>query len=632
MALTQFTNLDFDQIKTSIRDYLRTNSNFTDYDFEGSNFSVLINALAYNTYINSYNANAIVSEVFLDSATLRENVVSRAKEIGYLPRSRTSARANISFFVDTSNLTSNPLTITLKKGSVCVSSTSFNSTNYSFCILDDITVPVIDGIASFDNITVYEGNFITENYTYNDSQKFILSNIGIDTSLLSITVRDSVSSTFSQKYNLSKNIFGVDETSKVFFIQEINDELYEIFFGDGVFGKKLENGNYVEATYITCSGEEVNGASGFSFTGRLFDNNGRIVVNDISRVTVDTAAFGGKSIETIDSIKKYAPRVYASQNRAVTSSDYETIVSQIYPEVESISAFGGENLTPPQYGKVFISIKPINGPYVSNLVKDNIKTALRKYAVAGIVPEIIDLKYLYVEFDSYVYYNPNFTVSPEALRTSISDNVTTYSKSKELNKYGARFKYSKFINLIDETSEAITSNITTIKIRRDLKVEQNKITNYEICFGNQFHIENCDGFNIRSSGFYVSGISGVVYLADQPLSDSIGNIFLFTTSDGESYTIIKNNAGKIDYTKGEIILYSINITDTVKSYGFDKIIEISAVPFSNDVIGLQDLYLQLDVSKSSINMVIDNISSGADISGSNYIKSSSYSNNKIIRK
>ena len=632
MTLTQFTNLDFDQIKTSIRDYLRTNSNFTDYDFEGSNFSVLINTLAYNTYINSYNANAIVSEVFLDSATLRENVVSRAKEIGYLPRSRTSARANISFFVDTSNLTTNPLTITLKKGSVCVSSTSFNSTNYSFCILDDITVPVIDGIASFDNITVYEGNFVTENYTYNDSQKFILSNIGIDTSLLSVTVRDSVSSSFSQKYNLSKNIFGVDEISKVFFIQEINDELYEIFFGDGVFGKKLENGNYVEATYITCSGENANGASGFSFTGRLFDNNGRIVVNDISRITVDTAAFGGKSIETIDSIKKYAPRVYASQNRAVTSSDYETIVSQIYPEVESISAFGGENLTPPQYGKVFISIKPINGPYVSNLVKDNIKSALRKYAVAGIVPEIIDLKYLYIEFDSYVYYNPNFTVSPEALRTSISDNVTTYSKSKELNKYGARFKYSKFINLIDETSEAITSNITTIKIRRDLKVEQNKITNYEICFGNQFHIENCDGFNIRSSGFYVSGISGVVYLADQPLSDSIGNIFLFTTSDGESYTIIKNNAGKIDYTKGEIILYSINITDTVKSYGFDKIVEISAVPFSNDVIGLQDLYLQLDVSKSSINMVIDNISSGADISGSNYIKSSSYSNNKIIRR
>ena len=623
MSLTQFTNLDFDQIKTSIRDYLRANSNFTDYDFEGSNFSVLINALAYNTYINSYNANAIVSEVFLDSATLRENVVSRAKEIGYLPRSRTSARANISFFVDTSNLTSNPLTITLKKGSVCVSSTSFNSTNYSFCILDDITVPVIDGIASFDNITVYEGNFVIENYTYNDSQKFILSNIGIDTSLLSITVRDSVASTFSQKYNLSKNIFGVDETSKVFFIQEINDELYEIFFGDGVFGKKLENGNYVEATYITCSGENANGASGFSFTGRLFDNNGRIVVNDISRVTVDTAAFGGKSIETIDSIKKYAPRVYASQNRAVTSSDYETIVSQIYPEVESISAFGGENLTPPQYGKVFISIKPINGPYVSNLVKDNIKTALRKYAVAGIIPEIIDLKYLYIEFDSYVYYDPNFTVSPEALRTNVFDSLSTYANSNSLNKYGARFKYSKFINLIDNVSEAITSNITKISIRRDLKIEPNKIATYEICFGNEFYVGS-----ILSSGFYVAGISSIVYLQD----DSNGNVNLISTDDGTSVNIIRRNIGTIDYKKGEIILFPINIKDTVKKFGIDNIIQISATPLSNDVIGLQDLYLQLDVSNSSINMIVDNISSGSDYSGSNFIKTSSYSENKIVRQ
>ena len=623
MTLTQFTNLDFDQIKTSIRDYLRANSNFTDYDFEGSNFSVLINTLAYNTYINSYNANAIVSEVFLDSATLRENVVSRAKEIGYLPRSRTSARANISFFVDTSNLTTNPLTITLKKGSVCVSSTSFNSTNYSFCILDDITVPVIDGIASFDNITVYEGNFVTENYTYNDSQKFILSNIGIDTSLLSVTVRDSVSSSFSQKYNLSKNIFGVDEISKVFFIQEINDELYEIFFGDGVFGKKLENGNYVEATYITCSGENANGASGFSFTGRLFDNNGRIVVNDISRVTVDTAAFGGKSIETIDSIKKYAPRVYASQNRAVTSSDYETIVSQIYPEVESISAFGGENLTPPQYGKIFISIKPINGPYVSNLVKDNIKTALRKYAVAGIIPEIIDLKYLYIEFDSYVYYDPNFTVSPEALRTNVFNSLSTYANSNSLNKYGARFKYSKFINLIDNVSEAITSNITKISIRRDLKIEPNKIATYEICFGNEFYVGS-----ILSSGFYVAGISSIVYLQD----DSNGNVNLISTDDGTKVNIIRRNIGTIDYVKGEIILFPINIKDTVKKFGIDNIIQISATPLSNDVIGLQDLYLQLDVSNSSINMIVDNISSGSDYSGSNFIKTSSYSENKIVRQ
>ena len=373
-------------------------------------------------------------------------------------------------------------------------------------------------------------------------------------------------------------------------------------------------------------------SSFFSFSGRIFDNNGGIVNNDISRITVNTPAFGGKSIESLDSIKRYAPRLYSAQNRAVTAADYEAIVPQIYPEVESISAFGGENLTPPQFGKVFISIKPINGEFLSNNVKDNIKSALRKYAVAGIVPEIIDLKYLYIEFDTSVYYNPNFTVSPEALRSNLIEIIQSYAKSTELNKYGGRFKYSKFLNLIDESSEAITSNITKIKIRRNLKVEVNKFATYEICYGNAFHIRNQNGNNIKSSGFYVPGINSVVYLADIPSSNGSGSIYLFTLSDDESINIVRRNVGEIYYTKGEIILYPINIRDTVKKFGFDNIIEIAAIPRSNDVIGLQDLYLQLDTSNSTVNMVVDNISSGADITGSNYISTSSYLEEKIIRR
>jgi hypothetical protein len=632
MSFTQFTNLDFDQIKTSIKDYLRANSDFTDYDFEGSNFNILINTLAYNTYINSYNANAIANEVFLDSATLRENVVARAKEIGYLPRSRTAARANISFFVDTSNLTTNPLTLTLKRGTVAVSSSQFNGGNFTFSILDDITVPVVNNLAFFNNITIYEGNFIVENFTFNDNQRFILSNIGIDTTLLSVTVRDSIESNFSSKYNLSKNIFEVRSDSKIFFIQEIEDEYYEIFFGDGIFGKKLENNNYIDVTYLTSSGDSANGSQSFSFSGRIFDNNGRIVVNDISKITVNTPAFGGKSIESIDSIKRYAPRLYSAQNRAVTASDYEAIVPQIYPEVESISAFGGENLNPPQYGKVFISIKPVNGEFLSNNVKDNIKAALRKYAVAGIVPEIIDLKYLYIEFDSSVYYNPNFTVSPEAIRSTLMDTIQSYGKSTELNKYGGRFKYSKFLNIIDNTSEAITSNITKIKIRRNLKVETNKFATYEICYGNPFHISNKTGNNIKSSGFFVPGINSTVYLMDVPTSDDFGTLNLFSVNDEQTVNILRKNIGEIHYLKGEIILYPINIRDTVKKFGFDNIIEISTIPKSNDIIGLQDLYLQLDVTNSVVNMVVDNISSGADITGSNYISTSSYTEQKIIRK
>lgn len=631
MTLTQFTNLDFDQIKTSIRDYLRANSNFTDYDFEGSNFTILINTLAYNTYINSYNANAIVNEVFLDSATLRENVVSKAKEIGYLPRSRTAARANISFFINTSNLTTNPLTLTLKKGTIAVTTSQFNNRNFTFSILDDITVPVIDGLAFFDSITVYEGNFIVENYTYNSNQRYILNNIGIDTSLISVSVRSSETASFSQKYILSRDIFEVRSDSRVFFIQEIEDEYYEIFFGDDIFGKKLENNNYIDITYITCSGEDANGATDFAFSGRVFDNNGRIVTADISRITVNSPAFGGKSIEDISSIKRYAPRLYSAQNRAVTSTDYETIVGQIYPEIESISAFGGENLTPPQYGKVFISIKPVNGEFLSNNVKNNIKSALRKYSVAGIVPEIIDLKYLYIEFDTSVYYNPNFTVSPEALRSNLIDIINSYAKSTDLNKYGGRFRYSKFLNLIDESSEAITSNITKIRIRRNLRAEVNKFATYEICYGNAFHIENSTGNNIKSSGFYIPGVISPVYLTDNPTSSEFGTINLFTISDDQTSNIVRNNVGQINYKEGEIILYPINIRDTIKKFGFDNIIEISATPRSNDVIGLQDLYLQLAVSNSTVNMVVDNISSGADITGSNYITTSSYSEGRIIR-
>jgi hypothetical protein len=631
MTLTQFTNLDFDQIKASIGDYLRANSNFTDYDFEGSNFTILINTLAYNTYINSYNANAIANEVFLDSATLRENVVARAKEIGYLPRSRTAARANISFFVDTNNLTTNPLTLTLKKGTIAVTSSQFNNKNFTFSILDDITVPVVDGLAFFENITVYEGNFITQNYTFNSNQKFILDNIGIDTSLISVSIRSSETANFSQKYTLSRDIFEVRGDSKVFFIQEIEDEYYEIFFGDDIFGAKLEDGNYIDITYITCSGEEVNGANNFVFSGRIFDNNGRIVTADISRVTVNSPAFGGKSIESIDSIKRYAPRLYSAQNRAVTSTDYETIVSQIYPEVESIAAFGGENLSPPQYGRVFISIKPVNGEFLSNNVKNNIKSALRKYAVAGIVPEILDLNYLYIEFDTSVYYNPNFTVSAEALRSNLIDIFNSYAKSTDLNKYGGRFKYSKFLNLIDESSEAITSNITKVKIRKDLRAEINKFATYEVCYGNSFHVARTEGNNIKSSGFYIAGINSIVYLTDVPTTRESGTINLFTLSDEQTSRVVRRDVGKIDYVKGEIILYPINIRDTVKKFGFDNIVEISAIPKSNDIIGLQDLYLQLSVSNSTVNMIIDNISSGADITGSNYISTSSYTEDKLIR-
>jgi hypothetical protein len=636
MALVNFTNLDFDQIKTSIRDYLRSNSNFTDYDFEGSNLSIILDILAYNTYISSYNANMVSNEVFIDSATLRENVVSIARSIGYTPRSRTASKANVSFFVDTSTAPSpqKPLTLTLKKGIVSTTSGSFSGVSYVYSIPDDITVPVIDGIADFSNITIYEGTYITETYTVNSldpNQRFILNNANIDSSLIRVEVRDG-SLGPRKKYIQSNNILDINSESRIFFIQEIEDQRYEIIFGDGIFGKKLINENIVEVSYVITNGESANGVSSFVFNGTIVDNNNFDVTSGISLISTNIAASGGKEIESVDSIKKYATRIYAAQNRAVTSSDYEAIIPQIYPEAESVSVFGGEDLDPPQYGKVFITIKPEGGFFVSNGVKDNIKSALKKYSVAGIVPEILDLKYLSIEIDSTIYYNNNNAPSSDYVSSVVSNNVQKYANSSELNKYGARFKYSKFLRIIDDSHESITSNITTVQMRRDLKPVLNSLATYEICFGNQFHIKNNDGFNIKSSGFYINGIEDPVYLTDVPDVNGItGIINVFRLDSADQYKIIVANAGTINYVKGEINLDAINILQTVKNDG-EPIIEISAIPESNDIIGLQDLYLNLNISDVSLEILPDKISSGDDPSGSTYTKTTSYSNGSIIRE
>jgi hypothetical protein len=640
MPLVNFTNLDFDQIKTTLRDYLRANSNFTDYNFDGSNLSSILDVLAYNTYITSYNANMVANELFIDSATLRENVVALARNIGYVPRSKKAASAVISFFVDTTNITPSPSTLTLKKGPVAATANQFGNQSFIFSILDDITVPVINNIASFDNIKVYEGILLSSSFTYtsnNPNQKFVLQNSGIDTDLISVIVKSSQNTNVSNKYSYQDSLFEINGESKVFFLQEIQDERYEIFFGDNVFGKSLSEGSYIEISYISTNGDSANGISNFSFSGRLIYNRNSqeyIITSGISLLSTGSISSGGESIESVESIKKFAPRIYASQNRALTVNDYETLIpAKIYPETESISVFGGEELVPPQYGKVFISIKPRTGAFLSNLIKENIKRDLKKYAVAGIVPEILDLKYLYLEVESKVYYNTNLAPSSEYVSTIILNNTNKYSESTEMNKYGARLKYSKFLKIIDESHEAITSNITKIQMRRDLRVALNSFAEYSIGFGNQFHIKSINGYNIKSSAFKTSDILQDVYLSDIPDSNQkTGSIFLFSVPNTSSSTptIIKRNVGRIDYVKGIITLNPINITSGKVKDG-QTIIEISAVPQSNDVIGLQDLYLQLDIANSTFEMIRDEISSGLDPSASNYIVSSSYNNGNLVR-
>ena len=634
MPFSNFTNLDFDQIKTSIKDYLRANSNFTDFDFDGSNFSVLIDTLAYNTYITAFNSNMIVNESFLDSATLRENVVSLAGNIGYTPRSRTAANAQISFDAE---IDSDVGTVTLQPGIVCTG--DIDNETYTFAITEKISANVINKVAKFENINVYQGNYLEKEFTYDGSldQRFILDNSFIDTSKIAVYVRFSTDSGDGIQYSLVNDIITVDSDSKIFLIKEIQDEKYELKFGDGFFGKKLgeeagSDGNRIRVRYLTTDGEDGNGAQKFTFSGRITDSNGVIVALE-STPTITTVAKSqnGGNIESIDSVKYFSPLLYSSQNRAVTARDYEAIIKKIYPNTESVSVIGGEELDPPEFGTVAISIKPKNGDLVSDFTKNQILSKLKQYSISGINQKIIDLKLLYVELDSNVYYNDSRVSTANSLKTDIVNSLTTYSKSINLNKFGGRLKYSKLLKVIDDTNSAVTSNITKIRIRRNLQISANQFAQYELCFGNKFYVDP-NGYNIKSTGFTISGYSGTLYLSDTPNSDlKTGILRIIKILDDNTIRVINSSAGSIDYEKGEVNLSTVNFLSTTKP---NNIIEIQAFPRSNDIVGLKDLYISLDVSNSTINMVRDVISSGDEISGVQFTRdfySSSYPNGRIIR-
>ena len=633
MPFTKFSNLDFDQIKTSIKDYLRANSNFTDFDFEGSNMSILIDTLAYNTYITSFNSNLVVNESFLDSATLRENVVSLAGNIGYTPRSRTSSTAQVNLELSIS--TDTP-TVTLQPGLVCTGSVAGSS--YMFSIVEKATTSVVDGIATFSNLSISQGVFLKKKFEYDGSvdQRFILNNQNIDTSKIRVYVSND-SAELGIEYSPVNNIIDVKSTSRIYFVREVQDERYEIRFGDGIFGKKLgsegdADGIFITVHYLTTDGIDGNGAEEFAFSG-IVQNQAGVDVS-ISRVTLTTVnrSQNGGNIESVDSIKYYSPLTYSAQNRAVTARDYEAIIRNIYPDTESVSVVGGEELDPPEFGNVLISIKPKNGNAVSNFDKTNILSRLKQYSVSGINQKITDLKMLYVEINSSVYFNDSFVSNLNTLKTNVVNSLTEYSNSSNLNKFGGRFKYSKVLQIIDDTDEAITSNITKVTIRRDLQASINQFAQYELCFGNQFHVDP-RGFNIKSTGFTIPGESSTVYLTDVPKGDlKTGTLAIVKLVDGAKSRVIIGDAGIVDYVKGEVILTTINILSTEKP---NNVIEVQAFPESNDVIGLKDLYLSFSISKSTINMVRDVIASGDEISGVKFTKdfyTSSYSNGNIIRE
>ena len=626
MAFTQYTNLDFEEIKVSLREYLRANSNFTDFDFEGSNLSVLIDTLAYNTYVTAYNTNMVANEAFIDSATLRENVVALARNVGYVPSSRRASTANVSFTVDLGSGTTKS-SVTLKAGLVALG--DFANTNYTFCTPEDITSPVNDGFAEF-TIDIKQGTFVTNEFVVDTSQpnqKFIIPNPYVDTSTLKVQVRDTLTSSSRKTYSQIDNIVGISTHSETFLIQEIQDEKYELLFGDGVLGKRLSNGNVINSTYIVTDGVNGNGVANFSFSGKLVDNDGGLITSGISDIITNQRSSNGAEVESIDTIRNLSPRVYSAQHRAVTANDYEAIIPTIFPNAESVTAYGGEDSNPPQFGKVFLSIKPKNGRFISDFDKRQLLDKLKSYSVAGIRQEFIDLKFLFVEIDTNVYYNTNAVANVNNLKTTIRNSLEIYANSSDLNSFGSRFKYSKVLKIIDDSSSAVTSNITKIIIRRNLDVDTANFAQYELCFGNKFHNRN-KGYNIKSTGFTVDGIRGVLYFTDAYVDEKTGRLIIFRLSNTGAVEIVNSNAGTVKYDIGEILIDTIRILSTIKA---DNVVEIEAIPDSNDVIGLKDLYLQLSIADSKINCVEDIISTGADTSGANYISTSSFTNGSKVR-
>ena len=648
MPFTQFTSLDFDQIKAQIKDFLRSNSNFSDFDFEGSNFSVLIDTLAYNTYINAFNANLVANESFLDSATIRENVVSLARNIGYVPRSRTAAIATINIGDINLGATndSTPKFLTLRSGLVCVG--NVQNTTYRFSIPEEVTSTKVTDIggtsfAQFETpISVYEGTLLQRVYRVDSStdQRYIIESPNIDSSTLRVYVKGPQDVGLGRKYSMVDNILNINKNSEIYLAQEVQDEKYEILFGDGLFGRKLENASIITARYIVTDGADGNGPANFSFQGSFTKSDGTLF-NPLDNVTITTVtnASNGAEVEDVSSIKYFAPRLYSAQYRAVTPRDYEAIIGTIFPQTESVAVVGGEELDPPQFGKVQISIKPKNGTFVSDFDKSQIKNKLKNYAIAGINAEIVDLKILYVELNSTIYYNPAQVASSSDLRTKIISSLNDYSNNVEINKFGGRFKYSKLNTLIDRVDNAITSNITKVIIRRDMKALINQFAQYELCFGNRFYI-NPAGFNIKSTGFTVNGFSQIAYLTDVPNKDASGNLdgsmkgtlSIVSKNNKQQQIVLVKDAGVVDYKKGEVLLNTVNITSTINQ---NNIVEVQAFPESNDVVGLKDLYLSFDVSNTTINMNKDVIASGEDVSGIVFTRdyyTSSYSNGDLERK
>jgi hypothetical protein len=610
------SQLDFDGIKDNLKTFLSQQDEFTDYNFEGAGMNVLLDVLAYNTHYLGYNANMLANEMYLDSADQRSSVVSLAKQVGYTPKSATSSKATIDVVVNNATGAS----LTMSRGTKFT--TTVDGTSYSFVNNSNISISPIDGVYKFSNLDIYEGTYLNYKYTASSSdedQRFIIPNDNVDTTTLTVKIQESASDSTTNTYTLSTGVTGIDSTSKVYFLQEVENGRYEVYFGDGVLGQAVADGNIVILDYITCNRDEANGASIFT----LSDSVGGF--NNVTITTLNVAE-DGDDPETIKSIKYNAPRDYSAQDRAVTAEDYKVLVKSIYANAQSVQVYGGEDAAIPDYGKVYISIKAKSGSNLTIATKVSLVASLKSYAVASVVPVIIDPETTYIILDTTFKFDSNLTTKDiSTLQTNVSTAISTYNVNT-LENFTGMFRYSAVTKTIDDSDVSILSNITKVKMYKFITPTLNNGIKYTLSFNNAFYNphsghNSSDGGIVSSTGFKISGDDTNEHFLDD---DGAGNIRVYYLS-GTTRIYTDSTYGTIDYTNGEIILTSANITSISNVDGaVSTRVRITTLPSSNDVIPVRNQVLSIDTANSTISGGIDEIESGSSQAGTSYTTTSSY--------
>ena len=591
----QITDLDFDTIKNNLKTFLSSQSEFTDYNFEGSGLNVLLDLLAYNTHYNAFHANMLANEMFLDSSQLRQSVVSHAKHLGYTPRSARCSKAIVDITVN--NVTSS--TLTLNKGSTLTSTVDDNT--YQFVVNEAVSITPTNGVYTFSNVEICEGTLVTERYTVNTSdpdQRFILNNSNGDTTTLKVTVQNSSSDSTSFTYSLNTSITNISPTSRVYFLQEVEDGKFEVYFGDGILGNALSNGNIVTVEYIVCNTTEANGATSFSFSG---------AIGGFSNIQVTTIAnsSGGAVAETLKSIKFNAPKRFSAQNRAVTLGDYKAIVSDIYPNVRSIRVWGGEDNDPPIYGRVYISIKSLAGTNLTTSEKERIVSDLKEYKIASVTPVVVDPETIYLTIDSNVKYDAKTTTkNANDIKTSVLSSITNFN-STNLQKFDGPLYYSQLLETINNSDSSIVSNITKFKMYRLITPTTTKAETYTIKFNNALYHPHAGHHSIvTTSGFKINGDATTEYFLDD---DGNGNIRLYSISITGVKSIKNANQGTINYTTGELVVNDLFITSLSNIDGAATTVgRITVQPASYDVVPVRNQILEVDLTNTTITATADN--------------------------